>query len=260
MDKKVAFITGASSGIGAATALEFAKRGYNVVLVARRTDRLAEVKKKIEANGGRALAVTGDVTKPESLDAAVKSALAEFGRLDVVLCNAGFGVGGPFSRLNADDFRRQFETNVMGVLNTLFATREAVIQQKGILAIVGSVAGQIAMPFSSAYCMSKFAVRALSISLRAEMQRKGVSVVLIAPGFLETEIHLVDNQGQLQEKATKQFPKQLVVPIEKAAPKIVSGVLSRKQEVIITGHGKFLVFLNHYFPWMVRSLSAKMVK
>lgn len=260
MESKVAFITGASSGIGAAAAREFARRKYHVVLFARRADRLRDLKNKIEADGGHALAITGDVTRPESLEAAVKATLAEFGRIDVTLCNAGFGVGGPFTRLTVEDYRRQFETNVFGVLNTLYATREAVTQQKGILAIVGSVAGQIAMPFSTSYCMSKFAVRALSHGLRDELARKGVAVVLIAPGFIETEIHLVDNYGKLQEKATKQFPKQLVVPIEKAAPKIVSGILSRRREVIITGHGKLLVFLNQYFPWLVRFLSGRMVK
>lgn len=258
--KPVAFITGASSGIGAASAYEFARRGYRVALVARRTDRLKVLKEKIEGAGGEALALTGDVTDVKSLEAAVAETVSKYGRMDVVLANAGFGVSGPFEKLKPEDFRRQFETNVFGVLNTLYATKAEVIRQKGILAIVGSVAGQVPLPMSTPYSMSKFAVRALALGLRSELAPLGVSVVLISPGFIETEIQLVDNEGRLRDKPTKEFPKALVVAANKAAVSIVRAVLSRRKEVIITGHGKAFVFLNRYFPWIVSWASSRIAK
>ena len=111
---KVAFITGASSGIGAATAIACAREGADVVLVARRVDRLAEVAATITALGSRALVVQGDVTDRGALDAAVGKAVEAFGGIDVVVANAGFGVEGRVESLTVDDFRRQFETNFFG--------------------------------------------------------------------------------------------------------------------------------------------------
>ncbi len=256
--KQVVLITGASSGIGAASALEFAKRGFRVALLARRADRLNELEKKIEALGGEALVLGGDVTDAKSLDEAVKKILSVFGRLDIVVANAGFGVTGPLSKLTVEDYRRQFETNVFGVLNTLYATKDAVLEQKGILAIIGSVAGQIPVPYGTAYGMSKFAVRALALGLRGELAKKGVAVVLISPGYIATEISRVDKNGRLQEAPDKNFPKGLMVPVEKAAPAIVRGILSRRNEVVITLHGKIFVTLNRFFPGLVNQIAKRM--
>ena len=244
----VAFITGASSGIGASIAKDFSKRGYRVVLLARRADRLQELKKEIERGGGQALTAECDVTDLISLKAATQLTIETWGRIDVVVANAGFAVSGPFLKLTIEDYRRQFETNVFGVLNTIYATSESVLATKGIISIIGSVAGHISLPFVTPYSMSKFSVRALSYGLRAELRKKGVAVVLISPGFIETEIGHVDNQGTFQENSKSHAPKKLIVPLKQATPKIVDGILSRKKDVIITGHGKSFVILNRFAP------------
>ncbi|HXD97942.1 MAG TPA: SDR family NAD(P)-dependent oxidoreductase, partial [Candidatus Acidoferrum sp.] len=183
---QVVLITGASSGIGAALAREFARQGADVVLLARRADRLAALAREIEGTGRRALVVTADVTVDGDLDRAVASTEAAFGRLDVVIANAGFGVVGPVESLTLDDYRRQFETNVFGVLRTVQATLTLLKASRGRLVILGSVAGHIATPGSSPYSMSKFAVRALAEALGHELAPTGVSVTLISPGFVES--------------------------------------------------------------------------
>jgi short-subunit dehydrogenase len=247
-------ITGGSSGIGAALAREFARRGADVALVARRADRLAEVAAQVERQGRRALALAGDVTVDGDLERAVAATRARFGRLDVVVANAGFGVVGPFEHLTLDDYRRQFETNVFGVLRTLRAALADVKAARGRLVIIGSVNGHIATPGSSPYAMSKFAVRALAEALGHELARAGVSVTLVSPGFVESEIHRVDNQGRFQPAAAEPIPRWLVMPADRAARQIVRGIARRRREVVITALGKFGVFMQRHAPALVAAV------
>jgi short-subunit dehydrogenase len=248
---QVVFITGASSGIGAALAREFARQGADLVLLGRRAARLTALAGELERGGRRALAVTADVTVDGDLEKAVVQARAVFGRLDVVVANAGFGVVGPVERLGLADYRRQFETNVFGVLRTVHATLAVLKASRGRLAIIGSVAGYVATPGSSPYSMSKFAVRALAEALGHELAPAGVSVTLISPGYVDSEIRRVDNHGRLQTDAPEPVPAWLVVPASRAARQIVRAVARRRREAVITGHGKIAVFTQRHAPWLV---------
>ncbi len=248
---KVAFITGASSGIGAAMARDFARRGVDVVLLARRWERLEALALEVRARGNRALTLRCDVTVDGDLEAAVAQTLEELGRIDWVVANAGFGVAGAVHKLSLDDFRRQFETNIYGVVRTVQATRDALIATRGSIAIMGSVMSYLALPVSAPYSMSKHAVRALAASLRGEMARYGVGVTLLAPGFVRSEIRHVDNEGRHKEDARDPVPKWLVMDTDKAAAKLVTGTIRRKREVVITMHGKIVVFLVRHAPWLI---------
>jgi NAD(P)-dependent dehydrogenase (short-subunit alcohol dehydrogenase family) len=195
-----------------------------------------------------------DVTREGDLEAAAARTRAELGRIDVVVANAGFGVVGPVERLRLDDFRRQFETNVFGVLRTLYATLDDLKRSRGRFAILGSVSGHLATPGGAPYAMSKFAVRALAEALRHELRGAGVAVTLISPGFVESEIRLVDNEGTLRPGARDIVPGWLRMGAEAAARKIVRAIERRRREAVITGHGKALVLVQRHLPGVMSAL------
>lgn len=251
---QVVLITGASSGIGAALAREFARHGADLVLAARRADRLEELAQELRRRGRRALAIVCDVTKDADVERAAAAARAQLGRIDVVVANAGFGVVGPLEQLTLEDYRRQFETNVYGVLRTVWATLADVKRTRGRIVIIGSVAGHIAAPGSSPYAMSKFAVRALAEALGHELARDGVSVTLISPGYVESEIRRVDNRGVLSETAPEPVPSWLVTPVARAARHIVRAVARRRREAVITLHGRAFVFMTRHAPWLTAAM------
>jgi short-subunit dehydrogenase len=251
----VVFITGASSGIGAALSLEFAREGADVVLAARRRDRLESVAAEIGALGRRAVVAACDVTREGDLERAAAAGRAAFGKLDVVVANAGFGVTGILERLSLDDYRRQLETNVFGVLRTVYATLDDLKKSRGRLVVIGSVSGYIALAGSSPYSVSKFAVRALADSLGHELAEHGVSVTLISPGFVESEIRQVDNRGILRtEKPAPRIPAPMVMATPTAARKIVGAVARRRREVVITALGKVSVFLHRHAPGLLAQI------
>jgi short-subunit dehydrogenase len=248
----VVFITGASSGIGAALAQEFARQGADVALAARRLDRLATVSAEIERMGRRALVLSCDVTRDGDVESAAARTREALGPIAVSVANAGFGVLGDVTRLTLEDYRRQFETNVWGVLRTVYATIEDLRRTRGRLVIVGSVSGHLSTPGGSAYGMSKFALRALAQSLRAELAGDGVAVVLITPGFVTSELHEIDNRGVRHAGVRDPF-RRLRMPASTAARHIVRATARRRREIIITGHGKLAVFLQRHAPWLVEA-------
>ena len=247
---KTVLITGASSGIGEALARSFAAEGADLVLAARREDRLKSLCAEIAASGRRAIAVAVDVTKDGDCERAVAEGVKAFGRVDVAVANAGFGVMGHFDNLAIDDYRRQMETNVFGVLRTAYAALAELKRNGGSLVVVGSVSGHVPTPDVSAYCMSKFAIRGFCESIHAEMAQDGVAVTLVSPGFVESEIRTLDNQGR-QAAVKDPIPRWLQLPASTAAHQIVRATHRRCREIVVTGHGKLGVFFYRHFPWLL---------
>jgi len=256
---KVVLITGASSGIGEELATQLARAGALLTLAARRTQRLEALGKRLEAAGAeRPLVVSCDVTREGDPEGAIAETVRVRGKLDVLFANAGFGVVGSFAQLSLADYRRQFETNVFGVLRTLRAALPEVTKTRGRLVITGSVAGWIATPGSSPYSMSKFALRALANAITPELAPSGVQVTLISPGFVESDIRRVDNEGTVHAEAKDPIPGWLVMSRVKAARQMLRAVARRRREVIITGHGKFFVRLDRFMPWIIRAAARRM--
>jgi short-subunit dehydrogenase len=256
---KVVFITGASSGIGEELAWQLSGAGAKLTLAARRTELLDNLAQRI-AGAGRLtpVAVRCDVTYDRDLQNAVAESVRQWGKLDMVIANAGFGVVGALRNLSVEDYRRQFDTNVFGVLRTVYAALPEIEKTKGNIVIIGSVSGWSASPGASPYVMSKFAVRALANSITPELRLLGVKVTLISPGFVASNIRRVDNQGKFHPGAKDQISSWLVMPTEKAVRQILRAVARGKREAIITGHGKILVVLERFTPWLIRAAGRRM--
>lgn len=246
---KAVLVTGASSGIGEACAREVIRRGGSVVLVARRRVRVEALAREL---GAAALGVPGDVTEDGAILRAVEAARERFGGLDVLLANAGFGVSGYFRDLGLEDYRRQFETNVFGVLRSVREALPELERRSGAVGVVGSVNGYVAVPGWSAYCMSKHAVRAFCAGVRLELASAGVSLTHLAPGFVETDFRRVDNQSRYHASASDPTPPWLAMPADRAARQILDATLARRAEAVITAHGKAAVSLARHTPALVR--------
>ena len=245
-------VTGASSGIGAGLAREFARRGYGVALVARRVAELETLAAELRAAGGRASAHGGDVTRDGDVAGVVAELAAQGIRPGIVIANAGFGVVGNALKLSVADYRRQFATNVEGVLRTFYESIGALRETRGRFVIMGSVSGHVSMPGGSPYAMSKFAVRAFAEALHGDLKGTGVGVTLISPGFVQSDIRRVDNRGGLHPDVEDPLPAWLVMRTDVAARAMVSGILRGRREVVVTFHAKVIVFFARHFPRLLR--------
>jgi short-subunit dehydrogenase len=258
---KSVLITGASSGIGEELALQLAQAGAQLTLAARRTDRLENLAQRIAGQGtdgtSRPTVVECDVTRDGDLERAVAESVRAWGKLDIAFANAGFGVVAPLKKLTVEDYRRQFETNVFGVLRTIYAALPEMEKTKGTLVIIGSVSGWTATPGASPYSMSKFALRALANAITPELRPTGVKVTLISPGFVASEIRQIDNQGIRHEHAKDPVPPRMVVPTPKAVREILRAVAKGKREQIVTGHGKVVVAIERFAPWILRAATNR---
>lgn len=185
---QVVIITGASSGIGEATARRLVRSGAKLVIMARRPERLHTLARELDPTGAAVLAVTGDITSDADRRRLVAEALKKFGRIDVLVNNAGFGTRGPLELVPVEAIRRNFETNVFSLLALTQLVIPAMRERgSGCVVNIGSVAGKIARPLSSVYDATKHALEALTDGLRGELQPFGVRVTLIRPGFIATE-------------------------------------------------------------------------
>jgi NADP-dependent 3-hydroxy acid dehydrogenase YdfG len=184
MADPVFLITGASSGIGAATARQASAAGYRLVLAARSTDKLAQLAEELGGDE-RAIAVTCDVTEFEQQEAMVQAAIDAYGRIDVAFANAGFGAARGFLKESPEQWRDMVLTNVLGCAYTIRATLPALKDAVGHLILTSSVAGRRALP-GSLYSATKHAVTAMAESARQELNDTGVRVTSIEPGMVDT--------------------------------------------------------------------------
>lgn len=256
-DGAVVWITGASSGLGRAMALEFARRGASVAVSARRVPELEDVVRAIEAGGGRALAVPCDCTDEAQIERAVAEVVGKLGRLDVAVANAGYSVGGAVERVTAEQWRRQLDVNVVGVALTARHAIPHLRATRGRLAVVGSVAALALFPGFAPYQASKAAVLALGRTLDMELRPEGMSCTTLQPGFVATDIARVDNDGTFVPDRKDKRPARLMWAAEPAARVMVDAIERRKVEYTFTGHGKLGAFLGRHTPWVFQLLGPR---
>ncbi|MDQ3281303.1 MAG: SDR family oxidoreductase [Acidobacteriota bacterium] len=243
-DREVVVITGASSGIGRATAIELASRGASVVVTSRDGEALAEVVRECEAAGGRALAVPADVTRDEEVQVVASRALAAFGRIDVWVNNAAVALFAKFEDAPPDVYQRVIETNLFGYVNgARAAMREFKKQHYGVLVNVDSVVAGAPQPYTSAYVASKYAIRGWSSCLRMELSLEGESnihVCSVMPAAIDTP--LFQHAANYTGRAVKALDP--VYPVQKVARAIAKVIDHPRAEVVVGRAGN--VMLSNY--------------
>jgi short-subunit dehydrogenase len=251
---RVAVITGASSGIGRATAITFAREGMRVVLGARRNDRLQETLEQIRREGGEARALKTDVTQADQVDGLAREAVTAFGRLDILVNNAGLGHFGRLESMPAEEARYLFDVNVMGTLYGIQAVVPIMrAQRSGHIINVASVVGKRATPGSGVYSASKFAQVALSESLRLELADAGVEVSVICPVSTLTEFfEVAASRSPLRfGPAGPQYTAAQVAEV------ILRCVRRPRPEVIVYPPARLMVILNAMAPRLMDRLLAR---
>ncbi len=247
-------VTGASSGIGRAVALEVARQGARVVVAARREPRLVEVVDQIRAAGGQAAYVCGDVTDPQARQQMLAAPQAEFGGLDVLVNNAGIGAIGPFAEASAERLRRVMDVNFFAPVELIRAALpQLAAGQRPLIVNVGSVLGHRAVPGKSEYCASKFALHGFSDALRAELAPRGIDVLLVSPSTTASEFF--DN---VIERHGERPPSLGEMPAAAVARAVVRAMRRGNHEVILSAGGKLLVWADRLCPPLANRLMARL--
>lgn len=252
----MAFITGVSSGIGRAIALTFAGAGIHVAGVARRADRLAELEAEINAlpaPHGAFLGITASVTQPDELRAAVDQTVAHFGRLDILVANAGLGHRGAIATANWSDLDTLLTTNIDGVLHSIRAAVPALRQSdRGHIITISSVVYNLVSPYTAAYAASKAFVSSLANSLRVELEPDGIAVTDVLVGRTETEF----NTNRLGEgKRTGQgIP---TMSAEQVAQAVLKATRTRPKTVILRWIDRLIIWGNILVPGIMGQLAKR---
>ena len=236
---KVAIVTGASSGIGYATALALSKAGAKVAIGARRTEKLSELENEITKNGGQAFSQKLDVTKKSDCDLFVNSVMEKWGGVDILVNNAGLMPLSFVKNLKIDEWDQMIDVNIKGVLYCIAAVIPHMLEKKsGHIVNISSVAGRIIFPSGSVYCATKHAVTALSEGLRQEFStRKNIRVTCIEPGVVSTELtntitdeslkDFVENAKKMQSLSAQDIANAIIYAVEAPSHVNVNEVLIR---------------------------------
>ena len=241
-----AIVTGGSSGIGQAIALDLARQGAKVLVTARRRDRLEQVVSDIQLLPGEAYYVSGDITEVRTREEILRVAESQLGGLDILVNNAGIGAIGPFQRASPDRLREVMEVNFFAPLEL---TRKALpLLLKGhcpIIVNIGSVLGHRAAPKKSEYCASKFALHGFSDALRAELAGHGIDVLLVSPSTTSSEFF---DRAIRSESAKSPWRKLGAMSADKVARKTGRAIRAGKHEIILSAGGRLLVWLDRLCP------------
>jgi NADP-dependent 3-hydroxy acid dehydrogenase YdfG len=232
IEGKVIVVTGASSGLGAAAARLLAREGATLVLGARRTDRIAALASEIESFGGKALSIGLDVTDSDQVRSFVDNAVETFGRIDVMVNNAGLMPLSPLDRYKLDDWDRMIDVNIKGVLYGIAAALPHMQRQKsGHFINVASVAGHVLFPTGTVYCATKFAVRAISEGLRQEVKPYDIRTTIISPGAVASE--LLETITEQDVLASTREATSIAIPAESFA-RMVAFAIAQPDDVDVS--------------------------
>ena len=267
MKGKVAIVTGASSGIGLATVKEFASRGASVVLAARNTSKLESTVQELNSQYGndvdgksRFIAVTADVSKEEDCKNLVAKSVEHFGRIDILVNNAGISMRAMFKDLDLSVIRNLMDVNFWG---TVYCTKYALpylLEAKGSVVGVISIAGFKGLPARTGYSASKFAIYGFLDTLRIEHLHDGLHVMIFAPGFTTSNIRNVALTADGSQQGETPRDEDKMMSAEEVAARMAKGIKKRKSQIVLTPIGNLTVWLNKFFPRLVDRLEYNYMK
>lgn len=267
MKGKVAIVTGASSGIGLATVKEFASRGASVVLAARNTSKLESTVQELNSQYGndvdgksRFIAVTADVSKEEDCKNLVAKSVEHFGRIDILVNNAGISMRAMFKDLDLSVIRNLMDVNFWG---TVYCTKYALpylLEAKGSVVGVISIAGFKGLPARTGYSSSKFAIYGFLDTLRIEHLHDGLHVMVFAPGFTTSNIRNVALTADGSQQGETPRDEDKMMSAEEVASRMAKGIIKRKSQIVLTPIGNLTVWLNKFFPRLVDKLEYNYMK
>lgn len=252
-DKRV-IITGASSGIGRALAIQLAAEGCKLIINARREDRLQELAGEIAAADGSCEIVVGDVTEKAVRTRMIVAAQESFGGLDILINNAGIGAMGRFDEASEDRLRQIFEVNFFAVSEFIRESLPALkAGNEPMIVNLSSVLGHRAVPLKSEYCATKFAIHGLSDAIRAELSGDGVDLLLVSPSTTDSEFF----DAAIDDPTKRDWKKGGAMSPEVVASRTIRAIKKRRHEIILTFGGRILVWLDRMIPGIANRIIAK---
>ncbi len=258
-NNQVFIVTGASSGIGKAVALEAAKQGAKVVLAARNLEQLYIVAEEIIKIKSEFLIVQTDVSKIEDCKNLIQKTIEKFNKIDVLVNNAGISMRALFSEMKIEVFEKVMDINFFGTVYCSHFALPYLLKDKGTVVGVSSISGLTPLPARTAYSSSKYAMYGFLTTLRIENIKKGLNVLITHPGFTESNIriHALTADGTEQGETPRHEDKMMTS--EQVAIKILKGIRKKQKVQIMTAVGKITVFLNKLFPWWTHKLIYKTI-
>lgn len=248
MEKKVVIITGASSGIGLACAREFSHQNFKVVLAARSVEKLEVIQNELSSFNPDVLIIKADVSKEEDCKQIIRETFRSFGRIDILINNAGISMRALFKDLDLKVIHSLMDTNFWG---TVYCTKYAlpyILQTKGSIVGVSSIAGFMGLPGRTGYSASKFAIHGFLETIRIEHLKQKLHVMIVAPGFTSSNIRKLALAADGSAQGETPRDENKMMSPEKVAKHILKGIKKRKRQVILTLQGKLGVFLKRIAP------------
>ena len=248
---KTVLITGGSSGIGLALAHSFGARGATLVLNARNADRLIKAVAELQTAGYPVHAFPGDVSKQADCEALAAFAMQQTGRIDVLINNAGMSMRALFAKVDMAVIEQLMGINFFGAVYATKACLPAVLANKGSIVMISSIAGLRGLPGRTGYCASKAALNSFAETLRTELLRTGVHVLLACPGFTSSNIRNVALSADGSPQGESPLDEGAIMPASEVAEAIVKAVQRRRRDLILTREGKLTATLSKFFPaWL----------
>jgi short-subunit dehydrogenase len=255
---KTVVITGASMGIGEQIAAAFLREGANVVLSSRDLQRTEAARARL-GSGERTLAVACDVRKRADISQLLEATISRFGRVDVWVNNAGYGLMDAASTMDMAQCRALFDTNLFGAIECMQMVAPVMKRQGGGCIInISSVAGHIAVPYMAAYCASKFALNAIGKAARVELKASGIHVMTVCPGYVSTEFGNNAVKGDDRQRISAAV-RAGITP-ERVARAVLRGYLRQSREVVVPWHDRIVIRFYQLFPRLVEWSMARMLR